>query len=53
MASMTKRRFKDEFKHEAVALLEMSGRMQTEVASSWGSCSRCCVIGSVSGLGSG
>lgn len=31
MASMTKRRFTDEFKREAVALWETSGRMQTEV----------------------
>jgi hypothetical protein len=32
MARTTKRRFTDEFKREAVALWETSGRMQTEVA---------------------
>jgi transposase len=32
MASTTKRRFTDEFKREAVALWETSGRLQTEVA---------------------
>ncbi len=32
MASTKKRRFTDEFKREAVALWETSGRMQTEVA---------------------
>ena len=36
MASTTKRRFTDEFKREAVALWEMSGRPQTEVASELG-----------------
>ncbi len=36
MASMTKRRFTDEFKREAVALWETSGRMQTEVAAELG-----------------
>src|SRR5579871_1808503 len=36
MASTTKRRFTDEFKHEAVALWETSGRTQTEVASELG-----------------
>lgn len=36
MASTTKRRFTDEFKHEAVALWETSGRMQTEVAAELG-----------------
>jgi transposase len=32
MASTTKRRFTDEFKREAVALWETSGRPQTEIA---------------------
>lgn len=32
MGSTTKRQFTDEFKREAVALWETSGRMQTEVA---------------------
>jgi transposase len=36
MASATKRRFTDEFKREAVALSETSGRMQTEVAAELG-----------------
>lgn len=36
MASTTKRRFTDEFKCEAVALWETSGRMQTEVAAELG-----------------
>ncbi|WP_443026103.1 IS3 family transposase [Sphingomonas sp. PB2P19] len=36
MASTTKRRFTDEFKREAVALWETSGRMQTEVAAELG-----------------
>jgi transposase len=36
MASTTKRRFTDEFKREAVALWESSGRMQTEVAAELG-----------------
>jgi transposase len=36
MASTTKRRFTDEFKREAVALWETSGRMQTEVATELG-----------------
>ncbi len=36
MASTTKRRFKDEFKREAVALWKTSGRMQTEVAAELG-----------------
>jgi len=36
MASTTKRRFTDEFKREAVALWETSGRMQAEVASELG-----------------
>jgi transposase len=36
MASVTKRRFTDEFKREAVALWETSGRMQTEVAAELG-----------------
>ena len=36
MAKTTKRRFTDEFKREAVALWETSGRLQTEVASELG-----------------
>ncbi len=36
MASTTKRRFTDEFKREAVALWETSGRLQTEVAGELG-----------------
>ncbi len=36
MASTTKGRFTDEFKREAVALWETSGRMQTEVAAELG-----------------
>jgi transposase len=36
MASTTKCRFTDEFKREAVALWETSGRMQTEVAAELG-----------------
>ena len=36
MASTTKRRFTDEFKREAVALWETSGRMQTKVAAELG-----------------
>lgn len=36
MASTTKRRFTDEFKREAVALWETSGRTQAEVASELG-----------------
>lgn len=36
MTKATKRRFTDEFKREAVALWEASGRMQTEVASELG-----------------
>ncbi len=32
MVSTMKRRFTDEFKREAVALWETSGRLQTEVA---------------------
>ncbi|WP_156347896.1 transposase, partial [Sphingomonas sp. Leaf231] len=36
MAITTKRRFTDEFKREAVALWETSGRMQTEVAAELG-----------------
>lgn len=36
MASTTKRRFTDEFKREAVALWETSGRLQTEVAAELG-----------------
>ncbi|MBB5708597.1 transposase [Sphingopyxis panaciterrulae] len=36
MTKATKRRFTDEFKREAVALWETSGRMQTEVASELG-----------------
>lgn len=36
MASATKRRFTDEFKREAVALWETSGRPQTEVAAELG-----------------
>lgn len=32
MSTMSKRQFTDEFKREAVALWETSGRMQTEVA---------------------
>lgn len=36
MASTTKRRFTDEFKREAVALWETSGRVQTEVAAELG-----------------
>lgn len=36
MASVTKRRFTDEFKREAVALWETSGRLQTEVAAELG-----------------
>ena len=36
MAKTTKRRFTDEFKREAVALWETSGRPQTEVASELG-----------------
>lgn len=36
MAGKTKRRFTDEFKREAVALWETSGRMQTEVAAELG-----------------
>ena len=36
MAIMTKRRFTDEFKREAVALWETRGRMQTEVAAELG-----------------
>lgn len=36
MASMTKRRFTDEFKREAVTLWETSGRMQAEVAAELG-----------------
>ncbi|WP_144423535.1 IS3 family transposase [Sphingopyxis sp. 113P3] len=36
MTSTTKRRFTDEFKREAVALWETSGRMQTEVAAELG-----------------
>jgi transposase len=36
MASTTKRRFKDEFKREAVALWETSSQMQTEVATELG-----------------
>ena len=36
MASTTKRRFTDEFKREAVALWETSGRPQTEVAGELG-----------------
>ncbi len=36
MASTTKRRFTDEFKREAVALWETSGRPQTEVAAELG-----------------
>jgi transposase len=36
MASTTKRQFTDEFKREAVALWETSGRSQTEVASELG-----------------
>lgn len=36
MAKTTKRRFTDEFKREAVALWDRSGRPQTEVASELG-----------------
>jgi transposase len=36
LASTTKRRFTDEFKREAVALWETSGRLQTEVAAELG-----------------
>ena len=36
MTSTTKRRFADEFKREAVALWETSGRLQTEVAGELG-----------------
>ncbi len=36
-ASTTKRRFTDEFKREAVALWETSGRLQTAVAAELGS----------------
>ncbi len=36
MASTTKRRFTEEFKREAVALWETSGRLQTEVAAELG-----------------
>ena len=36
MAIVTKRRFTDEFKREAVALWETSGRPQTEIASELG-----------------
>jgi transposase len=36
MASTTKRRFKDKFKREAVALWETSGRPQTEIAAELG-----------------
>ena len=36
MASTTKRRFTDEFKREAVALWETSGRPQTEIAGELG-----------------
>ena len=36
MTKVTKRRFTDEFKREAVTLWETSGRMQTEVASELG-----------------
>lgn len=36
MAITTKRRFTEEFKREAVALWETSGRMQTEVAAELG-----------------
>ena len=36
MASTMRRRFADEFKREAVALWETSGRMQTEVAAELG-----------------
>lgn len=36
MASTTKHRFTDEFKREAVALWETSGRMRTEVAAELG-----------------
>lgn len=36
MTITTKRRFTDEFKREAVALWETSGRLQTEVASDLG-----------------
>ncbi|WP_431311960.1 transposase [Sphingomonas lacusdianchii] len=36
MVSTTKRRFTDDFKREAVALWETSGRMQTEVAAELG-----------------
>jgi len=36
MASTTKRRFTDEFKRDAVALWETSGRLQTEVAAELG-----------------
>ncbi len=36
MANTTKRRFTDEFKREAVALRERSGRMQTEVTAELG-----------------
>lgn len=36
MASTTKRRFTDEFKREAVALWETSGRPQTEIAAELG-----------------
>ena len=36
MTSTTKRRFTDEFKREAVALWETSGRMQTQVAAELG-----------------
>lgn len=36
MTKATKRRFTDEFKREAVALWETSGRMQTEVTSELG-----------------
>lgn len=36
MASTMKRRFTDEFKREAVALWDTSGRLQTEVANELG-----------------
>ncbi|AVA12932.1 hypothetical protein C3E99_02925 [Sphingopyxis sp. MG] len=36
MAKTTKRQFTDEFKREAVALWETSGRKQTEIAAELG-----------------
>lgn len=46
MGSTTRREFTDEFKREAVALWETSGRQQTDVARELGSSPSCCDDGS-------